>query len=86
MHLTKHILLVLAAIAVAGCATSSDGGKWTCAALGILNSSYDGSDFAFIHLQGFAAGHSYQVVKNRQGDEATGTTQNGTPFVCERAR
>lgn len=87
MYMTKYSFLALAMIAVAGCATTGDGGKWTCTASGIMDTSnYDGSDFAYIQLTGFARGHSYQVVKNSQGNEATGTTANGTPFVCKKAR
>ena len=85
MYMTKYSLLTLAAIMVVGCATTGDGGKWTCTAPGIQNSSYDGSDFAFVHLLGFPNGRSYPVVKNSQGNEATGTTGNGTPFVCKKA-
>jgi hypothetical protein len=85
MVIRKYSFVALAAITVAGCATTGDGSKWTCTAAGIQNSSYDGSDFAFVHLSGFPNGRSYPVVKNSQGNEATGTTGNGTPFVCKRA-
>ncbi|MGB9495225.1 MAG: hypothetical protein WCA83_10535 [Azonexus sp.] len=86
MYKTKYSFLALAAIALASCATTGDGSKWTCTAPGIMNSSYDGSGFAFVQLQGFANGHSYEVVKNSQGNEATGTTANGTRFVCKKVR
>ena len=83
--MTKYTLLALATITVAGCATTGDGGKWACTAAEIQNSSYDGSDVAFVHLLGYPNGRSYPVVKNSQGNEATGTTGNGTPFVCKKA-
>jgi hypothetical protein len=85
MVMRKYSFLALVAIAVSGCATTGDGGKWICTAAGIQNSSYDGSNFAFVHLSGFPNGRNYPVVKNSQGNEATGTTGNGTPFVCKKA-
>jgi hypothetical protein len=84
--MTNHSLITLAAIALAGCASTGDGAKWICTAPGIAStSSYDGSDFAYIQLFGFPRGHNYPVVKNAQGNEATGETANGTPFVCKRS-
>jgi hypothetical protein len=52
----------------------------------MVNSYYYGSDTAMIHLQGYSSGGNYKVAKNAQGTEATGTTANGTPFTCVKAR
>lgn len=84
---TKELsLVVLAAVAISGCATTGDSANWKCSAQGLVNSHYTGSDSAMIHLQGFSSGGSYKVTKNAQGSEASGTTANGTPFKCVKSQ
>jgi len=73
-----------AVLVLAGCASTGDGAKWTCAGEGLVNSNYAGGDFAMVQLQGFASGGSYKVVKNAAATEAKGATANGTPFVCKK--
>ncbi len=68
-----------------GCATTGDGGRWTCAADGMQSGSYDGSEYANIHLRGYSYGGRYKVEKNADGTEAKGTTRDGTPFVCKKS-
>lgn len=53
---------------------------WICSAPGMISGSYDGGDSAYIHLTGFPSGGSYPVKKS--GKSASGTTKNGTRFVC----
>lgn len=86
MRVMKLNLLVLAASTLAGCATTGDGASWKCSANGLVNSGYDGSDWAMIHLQGYPNGGNYKVTKNAQGTEAKGTTKDGTPFTCEKSK
>jgi hypothetical protein len=71
-------------VTLAGCATGGDSAAWKCDAKGLINSNYNGSTMAMIHLQGFAMGDSYKVEKNAAGTEAKGVTANGTPFSCVR--
>jgi hypothetical protein len=77
---------VLLAIGLAGCQTSGGGPAWSCTANGLINANYNGSDYAQIHLQGYSTGGSYKVTLNEQRTEATGTTANGTPFKCMKAK
>ncbi len=86
MRTFKFSLVVLTIAAISGCATTGDGANWKCSAQGLVNSYYTGSDSAMIHLQGFASGGNYNVIKNAQGTEATGTTANGTPFACVKSK
>lgn len=76
--------VVLVAAALAGCAATPGSGSWQCSADGLVNAHYTGGDSAMIHLQGFSSGGQYPVKKNGQGTEASGTTANGTPFVCKK--
>jgi hypothetical protein len=46
----------------------------------MVSGSYDGGSSAYIHLTGFPSGGTYPVQK--QGKRASGTTKNGTRFVC----
>ena len=78
--------IVLMAAAIAGCATTGDGSNWKCSAKGLVNSYYVGLDTAMIHLEGFSSGGNYKVTKNAPGTEATGTTANGTPFMCVKSQ
>ena len=55
---------------------------WTCAAPGLLNSSYDGGPRAYIHLVGFPAGGHYEVTANKAGTVASGITKSGVKFTC----
>ncbi len=86
MRTFKFSLVVLAIAAVSGCATTGDGANWKCSAQGLVNSYYSGSGSAMIHLQGFSSGGNYSVTKNALGTEATGTTANGTSFVCVQSK
>ncbi len=81
-----RVLLMMAIVAlVSGCNTSTvrNGSSWSCNAEGLVNSNYDGSSRAYIHLQGYGSGGSYQVTLNESETEATGTTKDGTPFTCK---
>ncbi|WP_076857906.1 hypothetical protein [Bradyrhizobium mercantei] len=73
---------VKAALTVALLAVSSIPAcaAWTCSAPGLITGQYDGGDSAYIHLTGFRTGNNYPVAK--KGNRATGTTKNGTHFVC----
>lgn len=82
MRILKLMLVTLAVVFASGCATSGADAGWTCSAQGLVNSYYTGSDTAMIHLQAYSSGGSYQVKKNAQGNEATGTTADGTSFKC----
>jgi hypothetical protein len=86
MRTLKFSLTILAIATVSGCATTGDGSSWKCSAQGLVNSYYTGTDSAMIHLQGVSYGGSYNVTKNTQGTEATGTTANGTPFKCVKSQ
>lgn len=78
----KSIILTamsfLSAVAVSVGPVSAEG--WTCSAPGMVSGSYDGGSSAYIHLSGFPDGGTYSVQK--QGKRASGTTKNGTRFVC----
>lgn len=76
-------VVVLSALVV-GCAATPGAGSWQCAANGLVNAHYTGGASAMIHLQGFSSGGQYPVKMNEQGTEASGTTANGTPFVCKK--
>jgi hypothetical protein len=67
-----------------GCATGGDNAAWKCSAKGLVNSSYNDSNMAMIHLQGYGGGNNYKVEKNAAGTEAKGVTADGTPFTCTR--
>jgi len=71
---------------LAACATTGDGAKWECNATGLVNAYYTGSGTANIHLQGYSTGGNYAVTLNESRTEATGTTGNGTPFKCVKAK
>jgi len=86
MNAMKFVLLAVAALALGGCATTGDGANWKCVATGLVNATYDGSDSAMIHLQGYSSGGYYQVTKNAEGTEAKGITKNGTPFTCVKSK
>ena len=70
--------IVLFAAATVGGPASAE--AWTCSASGMVSGSYDGGSSAYIHLTGYPNGGTYPVQK--QGKRATGTTRNGTKFVC----
>ena len=56
--------------------------KWVCTVPShaqLISYSYDGGNWANIHLAPYSSGGSYRVTKS--GAEATGTTGNGTPFT-----
>jgi hypothetical protein len=86
LKINTRFLVPLVALAFSGCATTGDGSVWKCSANGLLTAGYDGGEMAYIHLQGFASGHNYEVSLNAQRTEATGTTRNGTPFVCTKSK
>jgi hypothetical protein len=46
----------------------------------MVSGAYDGGSSAYIHLSGFPDGGTYAVQK--KGKRASGTTKNGTKFVC----
>jgi len=85
MDLPKSLLLALVPSVFLGCATTGDSASWSCSAEGLADSYYDGSNYAKIHLRGYARGGTYEVVKNAEGTRATGTTANGTPFSCTKS-
>lgn len=78
------ITLVLALVA-ASCATTGASSSWKCSANGLADSSYSGSDYAYVRLQQYSAGGSYKVILNEQKNEARGITKDGTPFTCTKA-
>ena len=77
-------MCTIAVLAVSACNTTGarDDGNWKCSADGLVNSQYDGSDYAMIHLAGYSKGGNYKVTKNPEGTEAKGRTRHGTPFTC----
>ena len=80
-------LLGLSLLSVlAACATTGDGATWECSATGLVNAYYTGSGTANVHLQGYSTGGNYAVTLNESRTEATGTTANGTPFKCVKAK
>lgn len=58
--------------------------NWSCSAKELKDSSYYGSDKAYIHLSKYKRGGKYDVKKSSDGKEVTGKTQDGTTFVCKR--
>jgi hypothetical protein len=68
----------LYATALLNCSASAEG--WTCSASGMVSGSYDEGSSPYIYLTGFPSGGTYTVQKN--GKRSTGTTKNGTKFVC----
>ncbi len=86
MKKATRLAPVFSILILSACATTGGGGEWTCSAKGLVNSYYTGSDKAMIHLEGYSSGGSYEVTKNAEGTEATGTTANGTPFKCVRSK
>lgn len=75
---TLAAMAILVAVAVSVDPVRAEG--WTCSAPGMVSGSYDGGSSAYIHLSGFPDGGTYSVQK--QGKRASGTTKNGTKFVC----
>jgi hypothetical protein len=73
-----RLVLITAALFFAFTPAHAEG--WTCSAPGMVSGSYDGGNAAYIHLTGFSTGGTYPVTRN--GKRATGTTKNGTKFVC----
>lgn len=84
MKKATRLAPIFSILILSACATPGDGAKWECSANGLVNSTYDGSDSAYVHLQGFSSGGNYPVKLNEQRTEAMGTTANGTPFKCVR--
>lgn len=72
--------VVFCSMLIAGCVTKGD--AWRCEAEGLVNGYYTGDGTAMIHLRRYNTGGRYEVSKNDAGDEATGTTADGTPFKC----
>ena len=60
--------------------------NWICRAENLITAKYDGSGWAFVHLQGYRTGGSYRVKQNEQGTEATGKTADGTLFTCVKTK
>jgi hypothetical protein len=85
-HASIALLATSIALAISGCASPGDGATWTCSATGLVSGRYDGSEYANVQLQGFSRGSDYKVKLNEQRTEATGTTANGTPFTCVKAK
>ena len=83
---TKRVFsFVVAPLFISGCVTTG-GEKWTCTGERMINSYYTGSDKAMIHLEGYSRGGNYDVTKNAEGTQATGTTRDGTAFTCTKAQ
>ena len=80
------IILVLGACQTTEQTSSEDDGTWKCEAKGIANFRYDGGATAYIHLNPYYKGNDYPVSLNSTQTEATGTTGNGTPFVCRNTQ
>jgi hypothetical protein len=76
--MTRKFFCCLAFLAVTSISAHAEG--WSCSAPGMVSGSYDGGSSAYIHLTGFPSGGTYPVQK--QGKRASGTTKNGTRFVC----
>ena len=77
--------LVLCFWAIASQSVAADE-TWTCKADGLREFRYDGSGWAYIHLNGYQAGGNYQVKVNEERTEATGKTKDGTQFTCLKAK
>lgn len=88
MHskLTKIITVVAVSAAFTGCVAGNDkdGSAWQCEAKKMVSSNYDGSNYAYVHLQGYPQGARYKVELNDAMTEATGKTGDGTPFTCTK--
>jgi hypothetical protein len=94
MKPTTTFALLAAALASSACVTQPlaqkgggggvDTSGWSCSARGMVMGRYGGGDDAYIQLSGFARGGDYPVKLNQQGNVATGTTGNGTPFTCTK--
>jgi len=80
------VSVVLLSAAVSGCVSTGKGPAWQCSAQGMVDGSYGGGETAYIHLQGYSTGGDYRVKLNDQGNEASGTTANGTPFTCRKTK
>ncbi len=83
IHLAN--LFFLGFLAISSHAVAADE-TWTCKAEGIREFRYDGSGWAYIHLNAYQTGGSYQVKLNEDRTEATGKTKDGSAFTCVRAR
>jgi hypothetical protein len=77
--------LGLAILTLSACATTGDAPGWSCTAKNLVTARYGGGTHAYVQLQGYATGSQYSVKLNEQKTEATGTTGDGTPFVCRRS-
>ena len=64
--------------------TVNAGNGWKCTANNIQNASYNGGSSAYIHLRPYNKGKRYAVRLNSNKTRATGTTTNGTSFVCTK--
>lgn len=84
--LTKILAVVAVSAAFTGCVAGNDkdGAAWICEAKGMVSSNYDGSNYAYVHLQGYSQGARYKIQLNEGMTEATGKTGNGTPFSCSK--
>ena len=82
--LAKILTVVAVSAAFTGCVAGNDkdGSAWQCEARGLVSANYDGTSYAYVHLQGYSQGARYKVELNEAMTEATGTTGNGTPFTC----
>ncbi len=96
MKFSKAILGISAfflGLSLAGCVATAPVGQsapssvqvvkkqWTCEASNLKASNYSGGAYAYVHLSSYSSGGSYPVVK--EGSTATGTTADGTKFVCK---
>ena len=75
--------LLACATVISGCATTSSDNqqKWVCTAPNMVSGTYQGGEYANIHISPYGGGGRYPVVKD--GNTAIGTTKNGTEFVCK---
>jgi len=80
------ILLLSLDLLLTGCATLGGGRSWKCNANGLEDSYYSGGDSAFIHLLKYSTGAEYPVKLNEDKTEATGKTDDGTPFTCTKIK
>jgi hypothetical protein len=87
MYVMKRTCFVsLAAILVSHAMPAvAQNAKWVCSAPGLVSASYDGGQSAYVHLTGFNRGGTYPVEMNKAKTQATGTTANGTKFVCKKS-
>jgi hypothetical protein len=85
-------LKIVACLGTAGLVVASLGltsgslaqGGWTCTAPGLVSFQYTGGATAYIHLSAFPTGGTYAVTLNAAKTQASGTTANGTRFVCRK--